>query len=78
MSLSGASCNAMIPGVPQAVLPSGFCGILLLVVRIETGVQSMSLPTSHFTGAGSALGLGSSLMDMTFKKLGHKLCFLGV
>lgn len=78
MSLSGASCNAMIPGVPQAVLPSGFCGILLLVVHIETGVQSMFLPTSHFTGIGSASGLGSSLMDMTFKKLGHELCFLGV
>ena len=68
----------MIRGVPQAVPPSGFCGILPLVVPIETGVQSMFLPTSHVASTGSALGLGSSLMDVTFKKLGYEFCFLGV
>ena len=63
----------MIRGVPQAVPPSGFCGILPLVVPIETGVQSMFLPTSYFASTGSALGLGSSLMDVTFKKLAYEL-----
>lgn len=45
---------------------------------IGTGVQSMFLPTSRFASTGSALGLGSSLVDVTFKKLGYELCFLGV
>ena len=53
--------------------------IVMTVTRpIGTGVQSMFLPTSRFASTGSALGLGSSLMDVTFKKLGYELCFLGV
>ena len=71
--------NLAILGVPWSVLLSGFCGVLSnrsLPLQLRFGVCFS--PHHTLLALRSALRPGSTLMYVTFQKLGYELRFLGV